>query len=103
MQGTVTPASALTTELGTLSTGRKAMLVMIEVTEAFNGSPTLTVGDTINPSQLMTDNFMDLSSVGSYSTTSDFVYDTGHDNTIIATFTSGGSTTGIANITVTYV
>lgn len=103
MQGTVTPASALTTELGTLSTGRKAMLVMIEVTEAFNGSPTLTVGDTINPSQLMTDNLMDLSSVGSYSTTSDFVYDTGHDNTIIATFASGGSTTGIANITVTYV
>jgi hypothetical protein len=89
--------------LGDLSNGRKVVQIQVEVTSSFNGTPVLTVGDALNPSRLMTDAVIDLSSGGTYSTTSNFVYDSGQDTTITASFNAGGATVGRANITVTYV
>lgn len=98
----ITFDSPATTDIGILSDGRKVMLVMVEVTTAFNGTPTLDIGIGNNTSLLMSDNIIDLTSVGSYSTTSNFVY-SGTDAQVTATYAANDATVGSANITVTYV
>jgi hypothetical protein len=103
LTATITNASGLTTLIGTLSNGRRVTSVVVEVTSVFDGTPTLEIGDITDTDSLMPDAFIDLSSVGAYEANPDFIYQTGNDVDINATFTAGGATTGSATIIVTYV
>lgn len=99
---TITPSSSATELIGTVSTNSRISLISVEVTQAFDGTPTLDIGDVSDNDRLMSDNILDLSSVGSYSTQSDHFYDSGSDTDINAYFSAGGSTVGEAVIVVSY-
>jgi hypothetical protein len=89
--------------VGKLSNGRRVISVVVDVLTVFNGSPTLNIGDAGDPARLMADIYLDLSSNNSYSVTTDFVYETGQDVTVIATYNQGGATQGQAKVIITYV
>lgn len=114
LEYTVTPASPGTISIGGISTGRRVTLITVEVTEAFDDSPTLTVGYQVNnpvppppePSGLMISNLIDLTVVGTYTTSTDILFGTDTDQgdvEITATFNAGTSTVGSAQIIVSYV
>jgi hypothetical protein len=91
-------------EIGKLSNGRKVTQVMVDVLTAFNGTnPTLSVGDVNDPAVLIDNSLIDLKSVGAYGVTSDFIYKDGPDTSILITFNFDSSTTGSANVIITYV
>ena len=111
---TLTPSSPANVNIGRISTGRRVTLITVEVMSAFNGSATLNIGYQINnptspapvPSGLMTNAVIDLNNVDTYSATTDLLFGTDTitgDVTITATFSSGGSTSGSAQIIVSYV
>lgn len=103
IQAAVSFDSDNTVYIGTLSGGTKVTSVFVDVTTVFDGSPTLDIGDENDFDRLMSDDYIDLSQLETFSVSPDFVYNTENDNDIIATFTSGGATQGNATIIVTYV
>lgn len=90
-------------EIGKISTGRRVTLITVTVEEEFDGNPVLSMQDTVNNVELMSNSLIDLSQLGIYSTSSDYYFDTGSDTTITATFDPGGATQGLLKITLTYV
>jgi hypothetical protein len=100
---TVTFSDTGTLPIGTISNNSRVTLVTVDVITPFDGSPTLTVGDSGDPARLMDDSLHDLTVAGDYHTDhSDYVYDGGSDVTINAYFDPGGSTAGEANIILSY-
>lgn len=93
-----------TQTLGDLSSTSKPMQVMVNVTTAFDGSSTLTVGDDNNNSRLMSTTYVDLSETGVYVTNPSYVYQNAldADNTLKVYVTQGTSTQGAATVYVTY-
>lgn len=89
--------------VGTLSDSRRVTSVVVEIITTFDGTPDMNIGDTTNPTSLMTNDHIDLTIIGSYSVNPDFRYNTGNDVDIIVTLNAGGATKGNALITVTYV
>jgi hypothetical protein len=89
--------------VGKLSNGRRVISVVVDVLTIFNGTPTLNIGDAGDPARLMSDAYLDLSTNSSFSVTTDFVYETGQDVTVLATYTPGGATVGQAKVIITYV
>lgn len=100
--------------IGTISTGTRVSQIVVEVTTAFDGNPTLDIGYTVSDGAntessntgLMSNQLIDLSTVGTYTTTSDILFgtDTITGDVVITTeqnFT--GSTTGSLQILVSYV
>lgn len=110
----ITPVSADITLIGTVRTDTRVTTISVEVTQAFNGTPTLTLGyeiynpstSVINTTGLMPADLMDLSTPGIYVATSDILFGTDTitgDVLIHAYLTAGGATTGAARILVSYV
>ena len=100
--------------IGTLSTGRRVTLITVDVTTPFDGTPTLSIGWSINnpslpapvPAGLMVAGVIDLNQLGTYTTTTDILFGTDTvtgDVTITATYTSGNASVGAAKIIVSYV
>ncbi len=100
--------------LGSISTGRRVTLITVEVTTPFNGPATLAIGYTVNnpstpppvPSGLMTTGLIDLTVAGTYTTQTDILFgiDTLQgDVEITSAFVNAGSSTGSAQIIVSYV
>ena len=97
--------------VGQLSSGGRITLVTVEVIAAFDGSPTLNIGYTVDghpavPNGIMTAANIDLTVAGSYTATSDIVFGTDTptgDIVIAGTFVNGGATMGLAQIIVSYV
>lgn len=101
---TITPSSQATTLIKDLYEGDTVFLITVEVTTAFDGvEASLNIGSSDNNSLLMSDNELDLSSVGNYQTSSQFKMTNSSGNLPInAYFNSNGSTVGSATITLSF-
>ena len=99
----ITANSTSPIEIGKISSGRRVTLITVTVDDVFDGNPTLSIRDTVNNVELMSNSIIDLSQTGIYSTTSDFYFDTGTDSIINAVFDPAGATQGSLKITLTYV
>ena len=91
-----------TTAIGTVSDGSRINLISVEVTQAFDDTPTLTIGDASDNDRLVTNDEIDLGSVGTYTIQPAYQYSTGSDATINAYFNVASATTGSAKILVSY-
>lgn len=77
--------------------------VTIEVTEAFNPSSTLSVGDDSDNSRLASNDNIDLMTIGTYMTTPSYQY-SGTDDTEINVYLDPGTTSsGSATVTISYI
>ena len=90
--------------LGDLSSSSHPTQIIVDVTTAFDGSTTLSVGDDNDPDRLFPDSYLDLSTVGSYVVSPRFVYTDATDasNTVKVYITAGTSSQGNATIIVNY-
>ena len=103
ISATVTQAGGSgTTAIGTVSDGSRINLISVEVTQAFDDTPTLTIGDASDNDRLVTNDEIDLGSVGTYTIQPAYQYSTGSDATINAYFNVASATTGSAKILVSY-
>ena len=90
--------------LGDLSQSSHPTQIIVDVTTAFNGSTTLSVGDDNDPDRLFPDSYLDLSTVGSYVVNPKFIYNEATDasNTVKVFIVAGTSSQGDATIIVNY-
>lgn len=100
MSTTLLPFSSGNTTIGTVSATSRVTLVTMEVVSAFNGSPTLTVGDSGDASRLVANTDIDLSATGVYTVTSAYQYAAETD--IVSYYSAGGASSGSVKITVSY-
>jgi hypothetical protein len=103
IEAIVTPLTVSPVLLGNISAGSRVTLVTVRVTVPFDGAPTLTVGDSLDNARLLTNDLHDLSVVGTYDTSVDYVYNGVLDTDINTYFNANGATVGSARILVTYV
>lgn len=113
LEYTITPASPAATDIGLMQTGRRISLITVEVITPFNGSPTLDIGyriDGISPttevSGIMDSSLIDLSSAGTYKTSSTIFFGTDTvqgDVSLTIAFDSGLSSVGSAKIIISYI
>lgn len=80
----------------------RVLNVSIEVTTAFNGGATLTVGDNNNFTRHMTADENDLSEVGTYYSFPNHLYDEASEVHVSAYLTKGSATRGEAEVLITY-
>ena len=110
----LTISSPSTINIGEVSTGRRITLITVEVLTPFDNSSTLSIGYQVNnpsppppePTGLMAQALIDLTVAGTYTTTTDILFGTDTvqgDVTVTADFQLNGSTTGSAQIIVSYV
>ena len=100
--------------IGSLTTGRRIVLVTVQVSTQFNGTPTLNIGYSVNSDPtpevvtngLMSNNELNLNVVNTYTSTSNILFGTSTaqgDVTITGEFSLGGASAGAARIIVSYV
>lgn len=90
------------TTLGNASDGSRVVSTMVEVTTAFDGTPTLDIGVAGDSSAILADQFVDLSTPGVYQIDSNFVFTDTVDTGVVMSYTAGGATQGAANIILTF-
>lgn len=88
--------------MGEVNPGVRVSFVTVEVTSAFDGNPSIAIGDTLVADRLFTDANIDFTTPGSYAATPSYQFPGPNDEFIIADFDPGGSTVGAAKITITY-
>ena len=98
----ITFASPTDNVIGEVNSGVRVSLVSVNVTGAFDGSPTISVGDAGNTSRLVDNALVDLATVSEYIIQPTYQYTGGSDTEIKITFSAGGATTGAATVTITY-
>ena len=98
----ISPTSGPITLIGEVSDGSRVNPVTVDVVEAFNGNPLLTIGDSLENSRLFDSDFADLGFVSVYETTPSYQYNTGNDTEINVYFNANGATLGRAVVTITY-
>ncbi len=114
LERTLTVASSPITDIGEISTGRRVTLITVEILTPFDAPATLSVGYLINnpvPQSpvvegLMPSALIDLTTPGTYTTTTDVLFgiDTVQGDVMVKTFlTLNGATVGSAQIIVSYV
>lgn len=110
----LTNTSPSSFNIGTIVSGTRVTVITVEVTTAFGSSALLELGYSVanptnpqsNTSGLMSSQLIDLTKTGVYATTSDILFGTDTatgDVTLTGSFISGGSTTGSAQILISYV
>lgn len=99
---TITPSTASSEIIHTISNNRRVTFVTVSVTQAFNAAATISVGDESDHNRLMTVDQNDLTISGDYSTTPSYVYEFGTDVPIKLYFTNNGATVGSATVAITY-
>jgi len=80
----------------------RVLNVSIEVTTAFNGGATLTVGDNNNFTRHMTADENDLSEVGTYYSFPNHLYNEASEIHVSAFLNKGAATVGEAEVLITY-
>ena len=88
--------------VGTVSNHSRVTDVTIEVVESFDGEASLSVGDAGDFSRLLSDDIVDLETVGTYTNTPSYVYEPGGDTDIVVYCDFAGSTTGRVKVIVSY-
>ena len=99
----INASSNATAVIHTITNGRRVTFVTVTVTEAFNGTPSITVGDAGQNDRLMNQDMNDLTIVGDYSTTPTYTYESGQDTDICYYLYANGCTQGNAIVAITYV
>lgn len=100
----VTPTSATSGFICEMNGGSSVTSISVNVVTAFDGNPSLTVGDSTRVDRLMGANESDPLTLGKYVCTPNFFYpDTGGDVDVRYGFDPGGSTVGLIRLSVTYV
>ena len=89
-------------EIVTVSTSSRVTLITVEVITPFDGTPTLSVGISSDLDLLFTDDQVDLSEVGTYSSHTDYYFNTGIDTDILVAYQANGATQGQAKVVVSY-
>jgi hypothetical protein len=90
--------------IGNISQNSRVTTVTVDVTTAFNDpTSTLTVGDAGDNSRLLSNEFIDLSEIGTYVINVDYIYTSPTDTDILTYFNFGTSTQGVARVVVTHV
>ena len=103
LSATITQAGGSgTTTIGTVSDGSRINLISVEVTQAFDDAPTLTIGDDTVNNRLVTNDEIDLGTTGTYTIQPAYQYSTGADAVIKAYFNVASATSGSAKILVSY-
>lgn len=111
---TVNPASPTNISIGEISTGRRITIITVEVMVPFDTPAALSIGYLVNnpvpqtpqPAGLMTAGLVDLTVVGTYTTSTDILFGTdtvSGDVQITAQFTAASASVGSAQIIVSYV
>lgn len=98
----ITVASDLTDVIHRISEGSRVTFVTVNVIEPFAPDASLTVGDPDDTESLMTNDYVDLGSVGTYSATPARTYTGNGDVDIVYVFDPASSTTGRAKVAITY-
>jgi len=98
----VTPTTQSLTEIVTVSTSSRVTLITVEVTQPFDGSPTLSVGTSNDTDMLLTNDLVDLTAIGTYASQTDVYFNTGVDTDIIVHFQPNGATVGVAKVVISY-
>jgi hypothetical protein len=91
-----------TSPIATISAGRRVDEVVVQVTEAFDGTATLMVGTDADHAQFMSGDQNDLSLVGDYKTEPSSVLDGPNDTTVKYWLSTSGCTKGSVTISITY-
>lgn len=104
LTNTVNFNSPSSNSMGNVSPGGRVVLVTVNVLVPFNGvSPTLTVGDDDNGHDIhMEADLNDLTVSGKYVSEGTFIYSGSEDTLIKIYLSSGGSTVGQAQVSLTY-
>lgn len=90
--------------LGNVSSSSRPLSVVVDVTQAFDGTTVITVGDDADPSRLMNAQYVDVGEVFTYVTNPSYVYTDSVDanNTVKVYVTQGNSTVGTATVLLSY-
>jgi len=93
-----------TVTLGDVSNTSRPLSVVVDVTQAFNGTTIITVGDDTDPARLMSAQYVDVSEVCTYVTNPSYVYTDAVDanNTVKVFVTQGNSSVGTATVLLSY-
>jgi hypothetical protein len=93
-----------TVTLGNVSSGGRPMSVVVDVSNPFDGTTVITVGDDNDPDRLMPATYVDLSESGTFVTNPSYVYTNAvdSDNTLKVFVTAGDSAAGNATILISY-
>ena len=93
-----------TITLGDVSSGSRPLSVVVNVTNAFDGSTSITIGDDTLRTRLMDNQYVDLTEALTFEVSPSYVYVNAldADNTIKLYVTQGNSTVGNATVLVSY-
>ena len=103
-----TDADVLTIEIDHTATGSVIVGTVsnhsrdVTIVESFDGEASLSVGDAGDFSRLLSDDIVDLETVGTYTNTPSYVYEPGGDTDIVVYCDFAGSTTGRVKVIVSY-
>lgn len=86
-----------------ISPNVRVIEVTIEVTEAFNPSSTLSVGDDSDKSRLASSDNIDLMTVGTYMTTPSYQYSGTGETEVNVYLDPGTTSSGSATVTISYI
>ena len=86
-----------------ISPNVRVIEVTIEVTEAFNPSSTLSVGDDSDNSRLASSDNIDLTTVGTYMTTPSYQYSGTGETEVNVYLDPGTTSSGSATVTISYI
>lgn len=91
-----------TTTMGNASENTRVINTVVEVTTAFDGAAEVEVGVTGTTDAICDPNYVDLSTVGTYQVSSNYLFTATADTDVLMTYTAGGATQGAATVTVTF-
>lgn len=101
-QATLTNTDTAPVLVTKISSGRRVTLITVEVNEIFGSDAELSIVESINNQLILTNDLVDLTNIGTYTTQSDIVLGPG-DTDILATLIPGATAQGSLTITLTYV
>jgi hypothetical protein len=98
---TITPSSNASTALGYISGGNRIAAVTVTVSTVFDGTLALSAGDSSNSSNIISNAMVDLTKLGIYTATPDYVY-AANTQTDMFVYLTGTATVGSAKVVITF-
>lgn len=103
LEAVITPSSAASQLMGTVSLDSRIINITVEVTAPFTADAVLTVGTDSVPDAILAASNIDLTNIGTYTIDSAFVYDNTQPNfNVDLYFSKGSATSGSATVMVSY-
>ena len=90
------------TVMGNASQNTRVINTIVEVTQAFDTTATVSVGINGDTSGIMSGAYVDLETVGTYQISSNYLFSSAADTQVLMTYAQNGASTGSATVTVTF-